>query len=81
VGLESVPVAFNVFEDPTVVMPVSLVPGPSDGLESCLGWAPVVPSVVIPSIPDFVIRVPFIFSKWCLGMPAPVANLRVLSVL
>lgn len=80
-GLESPPCMMHVLEDPTVVMPVSLVPGPSDGLESLLGWAPVVPSVVIPSIPDFVIRVPFIFNKWCLGMSAPVANLRVLSVL
>ena len=50
--LESVPVVAVVLEDPAVVMPVSLVPGPSDGGESSLGWAPVVPLVVVPSVPD-----------------------------
>ncbi len=53
VSLESVPVASNVLEDIAVVMPESLVPGPSDGGESSLGWAPVVPLVVVPSVPDF----------------------------
>jgi len=50
--LESVPVVSVVLEYPAVVMPESLIPGPAIGGESSLGWAPVVPLVVIPSIPD-----------------------------
>jgi len=59
VSLESEPHVFLIFEDPSVVMPESLIPGPSLGSESVLGWSPVVPLVIIPSEPDFVILVPF----------------------
>ena len=59
VSLESVPSSVLVLEDPAVVMPESLIPGPAVGGESSLGWAPVMPFVVIPSIPDLGLGVPF----------------------
>lgn len=48
----------GVFEDPAVVMPESLIPGPSGGGETILGWAPVMPSSTKPSVPDAVYFVP-----------------------
>lgn len=59
VCLESVPHVFLVLEDPAVVMPETLIPGPSHGCESSLRWTPVVPLVIIPSEPDTIIFVPF----------------------
>lgn len=63
--LPSEPLVLDVFEDPAVVMPESLIPGPSFGGETILGWAPVMPRVTIPSVPDVVTVVPFPVSFWC----------------
>lgn len=79
-GLESVPHVVDILEDPTVVMPVSLIPSPSLGGESVLGWSPVVPFAHVPSEPNVVLWIPFPDDLWCLGMFTPVANLRVASV-
>jgi len=81
VSLESVPDTFVESEDPAVVMPESLIPSPSNWGESSLGWAPVVPFVVIPSIPDFTFWVPFPDDWWGLCLLAPVANFRMSSIL
>jgi len=81
VALESVPVFSNVFEDPAVVMPVSLHPRPSGWGESSLRWTPVVPLVVIPSIPDLVCWVPFPDNCWGLCLLTPVTYLGVSSIL
>jgi len=54
VSLESIPHALHMLEDPSVVMPVSLIPGPSLGSKSVLGRSPVVPFAIIPSEPDLV---------------------------
>jgi len=79
--LESIPVGSVILEDPAVVMPESFIPSPSAGGESSLGWAPVVPLVVIPSIPDFTIMIPFPDDWWGLCLLAPVANFRMSSIL
>lgn len=79
-SLESVPHAVDILEDPTVVMPVSLIPGPSLGGESVLGWSPVMPFTHVPSEPNFILWIPFPDNLWCLGMFTPVADLRVASI-
>ena len=81
VSLESVPVSSVVFEDPAVVMPVALIPGPSIGGEASLGWSPVVPFAIIESIPDLVSWIPFPDDSWSSSSLAPVANLWVSSIL
>ena len=53
-ALESVPLAVDEFVDIACMMPVALIPGPAGSGESRFGWAPVVPFVVIPSVPDFL---------------------------
>lgn len=57
-ALESVPLATYELVDVAIVMPVSLVPGPSDSGEARFGWAPIVPSVIVPSVPDFLLGNP-----------------------
>ena len=53
-ALESVPLAVDEFVDIACMMPEALIPGPAGSGESRFGWAPVVPFVVIPSVPDFL---------------------------
>jgi len=50
--LESVPHVVYVLEYVTIVMPVSLPPGPSSMCEALFGWSPVVPFTIVESIPD-----------------------------
>jgi hypothetical protein len=54
-ALESPPDAFDVLEDVATMMPVALIPGPSNSGEAVLGWSPVVPPTIIPSVPDLLI--------------------------
>jgi len=51
-ALESVPFAVHELVDIASMMPVALVPGPSGGGETRFGWAPIVPLVIVPSVPD-----------------------------
>ena len=74
-ALESVPLAMYVFVDIATVMPVALVPGPAGSGESRFGWAPIVPAVVIPSVPDALLGNPLPSDCGGLGVLAPGANL------
>jgi len=53
-SLESVPDVVRVSEYVTIVMPVSLPPGPSNMSEAFLGDSPVVPFAVVESVPDLL---------------------------
>lgn len=53
-ALESIPSSLRKSEDVSSVVPVALVPGPALSSVSGLGWAPVVPLAVVPSVPDFL---------------------------
>lgn len=79
-SLESVPHVVDILEYPSVVMPVSLIPGPSLGGESVLGWSPVMPFAHVPSEPNVILWIPFPDNLWCLGMFTPVADLWVSSI-
>jgi len=69
-----------VFEDIAAVMPITLPPGPSEGSETVLGWAPVVPLAVVPSVPDLLSwrPLPDNLGWWC--FLTPVAHFHVASV-
>lgn len=64
-------------------MPVASVVRPSDGSETSLGWAPVVPFFIVmrKSIPDFESIVPFPQDLWDLRIFTPCANFEVTWVL
>lgn len=79
-ALESPPHASLVFEDPAFVMPVALPPGPSEGSEASLGWAPVVPFSAVPSVPDFLAGGPLPDNLGCWCSLTPVANCSMASV-
>lgn len=79
-SLESVPHVVDILENPSIVMPVSLIPGPSLGGESVLGWSPVMPFTHVPSEPNLILCIPFPDNLWCLGMFTPVADLWVTSI-
>ena len=80
VTLESVPSMVEILEDVSSMMPVAFVPGPSDGGKTTLGWAPVVPSVIIPFVPDPLGWNPLPSVLWSFGVSAPIANLWETSV-
>lgn len=80
--LESPPVAVFVFPDVAFMMPVAIIPGPAVSSEAIFAWTPVVPSAIVPSVPGFLLRVPFPNDFWFLVLgSAPLANLWVSLVL
>ena len=81
VALESPPLATFVLEDVAIVMPVSIMPGPSFLGETVFGWSPVMPVTIVVSVPDFLSWVPLPEDLWLLGLLAPVAHGSVALVL
>lgn len=77
---ESVPHVVDILVDITTMMPEALIPSPASSGEAMLGWAPVVPFVVIPSIPDLFSWRPLPDDLWCWSFLTPVADSAMASV-